>query len=74
MDLSINLRIGPDIQRVQDFVHKMGPGRLDAYLYFEVEECMRALINNVKYDKVNDLRSDFSTDMLRYVTSFLKVI
>ena len=65
MDLSINLRIGPDIQRVQDFVHKMGPSRLDAYLHFEVEECMRALINNVKYDKVNDLRSDFSTEMLR---------
>mmetsp|Transcript_45358 Transcript_45358/g.58141 ORF Transcript_45358/g.58141 Transcript_45358/m.58141 type:complete len:426 (-) Transcript_45358:216-1493(-) len=69
VDLSINLRIGPDIARVQDFVHKMGPSRLDAYLHFEVEECMRALINNVTYDKVNDLRSDFSTEMLSTLQS-----
>ena len=48
VDLSINLRIGPDQQRVEDFVFKMGPSRLDAYIEFEVEECIRALVNNVK--------------------------
>jgi uncharacterized membrane protein YqiK len=73
VDLSINLRIGPDIQRVEDFVHKMGPSRLDAYLHFEVEECMRALINNVTYDKVNDLRSDFSTEMLSTLQSKMAI-
>ena len=36
IDLSINLKIGPDLQRVKDFVYKMGAERLDAYLNFQV--------------------------------------
>jgi hypothetical protein len=32
LNLSINFRIGPDIDRVQDFVFKMGAERLDGYL------------------------------------------
>jgi hypothetical protein len=68
VDMSINLRVSPDIQRVQDFFHKMGPSRLDAYLYFEVEELMRYLVNGVTHDKVNDLRSEFSTTVLRCVS------
>jgi regulator of protease activity HflC (stomatin/prohibitin superfamily) len=69
IDLSINFRIGPDIQRVEDFFFKMGPARLDAYLAFEVEESIRHLVNGVKYVKVNDLRSDFATDMLQTLQS-----
>mmetsp|Transcript_15949 Transcript_15949/g.37016 ORF Transcript_15949/g.37016 Transcript_15949/m.37016 type:complete len:421 (-) Transcript_15949:28-1290(-) len=64
-DLSINIRIKSEITEVQNFFFKMGPARLDAYLDFEVEECIRSLVNSVPYDKVNDLRSDFSTEMLR---------
>lgn len=71
VDLSINLRIGPDFQRVQDFFFKMGAARLDAYMYFETEECIRSLVNSVTYDKVNDLRSEFSTEMLTTLQSKL---
>lgn len=73
VNLSINLKIGPDFDRVQTFVFSMGPARLDAYMYFEVEECLRSLVNNVTYDKVNDLRSDFSTEMLRTLQSKLSI-
>jgi len=65
VDLSINIRIGPDQDRVESFFFKMGPARLDAYMDFEVEECVRGLVNGVNYDKVNDLRSDFAAEMLR---------
>jgi len=74
VDLSINLRIGPDFARVEEFFFKMGPARLDAYLYFEVEECIRSLVNSVTYDRVNDLRSDFAADMLRILQSKLTVM
>jgi len=69
VDLSINMRVGPDPQRVEEFFYKCGPTRLDAYMYFEVEECIRSLVNGVTYDKVNDLRSDFASEMLRTLQS-----
>jgi hypothetical protein len=65
VDLSINLRVGSDMQSVETFFFQMGPARLDAYLYFEVEDIIRSLVNGVKYHKVNDLRGDFSSEMLR---------
>ena len=64
VDLSINIRIGPSFDRVQEFVFKMGPARLDAYLNFEVEECIRSLVNSKTYNVINDLRSEFSVTML----------
>lgn len=69
VNLSINFRIGPDVQRVQDFVFYMGAERLDGYLYFQVEESIRTLVQGVTYDKVNDLRSEFSGEMLRTLQS-----
>jgi regulator of protease activity HflC (stomatin/prohibitin superfamily) len=69
IDLSINFRIGPDQQRIEDFFFKMGPNRLDAYLEFEVEEAIRTLVNGVKYEVVNDLRSEFATDMMATLQS-----
>jgi hypothetical protein len=38
---------------VEDFFYKCGPARLDAYMDFEVEECIRSLVNSVTYDKVD---------------------
>lgn len=69
VDLSVNMKIGPDPQRVEEFYYKCGATRLDAYMYFEVEECIRSLVNGVTYDKVNDLRSDFASEMLRTLQS-----
>ena len=73
LNLSINFRIGPDIDRVQDFVFKMGAERLDGYLYFQVEESIRTLVHSVTYDRVNDLRSEFSGEMLRTLQSKLSL-
>lgn len=73
VNLSINLKIGPDLERVQTFVYSMGPARLDAYMHFEVEECLRALVHDVTYDKVNDLRSDFAMEMLRTLQAKLSM-
>lgn len=64
VDLSVNIRIGPDIERVQTFVFEMGAERLDAYLHFQVEESIRSLVFSVTHDKVNDLRSEFANEML----------
>ena len=46
-----------------------GAERLDGYLYFQVEESIRTLVHSVTYDKVNDLRSEFSGEMLRTLQS-----
>ena len=64
VDLSVNFRIGPTEREVKTFVFQMGAERLDAYLNFQVEESIRSLVYGVKHDQVNDLRSQFSTDML----------
>jgi regulator of protease activity HflC (stomatin/prohibitin superfamily) len=64
VDLSVNLRIGPDIERAQTFVFEMGAERLDAYLHFQVEESIRQLVYSVTHDRVNDLRSEFANEML----------
>ena len=55
------------------FVFKMGAERLDGYLYFQVEESIRTLVHSVKYDRVNDLRSEFSGEMLRTLQSKLSL-
>ena len=65
IDLSINLKIGPDAKRVKDFVYKMGAERLDAYLNFQVNESIRTLVYEVTHDRVNDLRSEFASNMMR---------
>ena len=51
----------------------MGAERLDGYLYFQVEESIRTLVHSVTYDRVNDLRSEFSGEMLRTLQSKLSL-
>mmetsp|Transcript_4025 Transcript_4025/g.5270 ORF Transcript_4025/g.5270 Transcript_4025/m.5270 type:complete len:343 (+) Transcript_4025:3-1031(+) len=69
INISVNFRIGPDIERVSSFVFQMGAEKLDAYLALTLEEGMRTLVYGVNHDKVNDLRSEFAAEMLRTLTS-----
>lgn len=69
INLSINLAILPDC--VQSFVYTLGAERLDAYLVMQVEESIRTLVYGVNHDRVNDLRSEFATEMMRTLSSKL---
>lgn len=62
IDLSVTLKINSS--QVNKFVFEMGVERLDAYLSFQVEESIRGLVYDVNHDRVNDLRSEFASDML----------
>ena len=65
VDLSINLRIGPDIERVEQFVYKMGAERLDAYLNFQVNESIRSLVYDVTHDKASTVDAVFHPRRLK---------
>ena len=63
-----DVHVGKDLKinssQVNKFVFEMGVERLDAYLSFQVEESIRGLVYDVNHDRVNDLRSEFASDML----------
>jgi len=71
VNLSINLAIASDYDRVKAFVFGLGAERLDSYLVMQVEESIRTLVYGVTHDKVNDLRSEFATEMLTTLQSKL---
>lgn len=71
VNLSINLSIGNDFERVKQFVFGLGAERLDSYLLMQVEESIRTLVYGVTHDRVNDLRSEFASEMLRTLQSKL---
>ena len=71
VNLSINLSIANDFERVKEFVFSLGAERLDAYLYMQVEESIRTLVYGVTHDRVNDLRSEFASEMLSVLQSKL---
>lgn len=71
VNLSINLAIGNDFERVKAFVFGLGAERLDSYLYMQVEESIRTLVYGVTHDRVNDLRSEFASEMLTVLQSKL---
>ena len=71
VNLSINLAIANDFERVKEFVFRLGAERLDAYLYMQVEESIRTLVYGVTHDRVNDLRSEFASEMLSVLQSKL---
>lgn len=71
INLSINLAVGNDYDRVKSFVYHLGAERLDAYLVMQVEESIRTLVYGVDHSRVNDLRSEFATEMLRTLSSKL---
>lgn len=63
INISINMRVKPDYESVYKFAFEMGANRFDKYLYFQVEESMRTLVYGVTHDRVNDLKSEFATEM-----------
>lgn len=71
VNLSINMCVANDFERVQSFVYTLGAERLDAYLAMQVEESIRTLVYGVTHDRVNDLRSEFANEMLRTLSSKL---
>ena len=71
INLSINLAIGNEYDRVNAFVYQLGAERLDAYLVMQVEESIRTLVYGVDHSRVNDLRSEFATEMMRTLSSKL---
>jgi len=71
VDLSINLSIAHDYERVKAFVFSLGAERLDSYLVMQVEESIRTLVFGVTHDRVNDLRSEFASEMLMTLQSKL---
>jgi hypothetical protein len=71
VNLSINLSIASDYERVKAFVFGLGAERLDAYLLMQVEESIRTLVYGVTHDRVNDLRSEFANEMLSTLQSKL---
>ena len=71
VNLSINLSIANDFERVKEFVYRLGAERLDSYLYMQVEESIRTMVYSVTHDRVNDLRSEFASEMLSVLQSKL---
>mmetsp|Transcript_20841 Transcript_20841/g.48365 ORF Transcript_20841/g.48365 Transcript_20841/m.48365 type:complete len:449 (-) Transcript_20841:145-1491(-) len=63
VNVSINLKIKPDLESVEKFAFEMGAARLDKYLYFQVEESLRTLVYGVTHERVNDLKSEFAMEM-----------
>jgi regulator of protease activity HflC (stomatin/prohibitin superfamily) len=64
VNLSISLSVASDFERVKTFVYCLGAERLDAYLLMQVEESIRTLVFGVTHDRVNDLRSEFASELL----------
>ena len=71
VNISINLSISSEFERVKAFTYGLGAERLDSYLYMQVEESIRTLVYGVTHDRVNDLRSEFAMEMLATLQSKL---
>lgn len=69
VDLSLTFRIGPDIDAATNFIYGLGAHRFDELLSAVTEESIRGLVYSVTHDKVNDLREEFATGMLKTLNS-----
>eukprot|EP00941_MAST-03F_sp_MAST-3F-sp1_P005619 g5619.t1 len=65
VDLGLTFMIGPSIKEARRFVYHLGACNFDELLTAEVEEAIRALVNEVPVMKVLDLREEFAVGMMK---------
>jgi len=68
-ELTLVFQIGPEPQRVRDFVYKLGAVRFNQFLSGEVDEAMRQLVRGEKLENVLELRGSSQAGVRRVMES-----
>merc|ERR1719427_2524365 len=68
-ELTLVFQIGPEPQKVRDFVYKLGAVRFNEFLSGEVDEGMRQLVRGEKLENVLELRGSSQAGVRRVLES-----
>jgi len=68
-ELTLVFQIGPEPQRVRDFVYKLGAVRFNQFLSGTVDEAMRQLVRGEKLENVLELRGSSQAGVRRVMES-----
>jgi len=68
-ELTLVFQIGPDPQKVRDFVYKLGAVRFNEFLSAAVDEAMRQLVRGEKLENVLELRGSSQAGVRRVMES-----